>query len=86
VRESPDAPMVEKLVSDDKLEKKTIFLTVAKIEVIRVLSRAIGVSSRVRKGKGAIAFWVGPNLVVWARYAFWLRGHVAINCRSKKKS
>ncbi|GJT07934.1 ribonuclease H-like domain-containing protein [Tanacetum coccineum] len=32
VRESPDAPMVEKLVSDDKLEKKTVFPTVAKIE------------------------------------------------------
>ncbi|GKF55893.1 hypothetical protein Tco_0166233, partial [Tanacetum coccineum] len=28
VRESPDAPMVEKLVSDDKLEKKTVFPTV----------------------------------------------------------
>ncbi|GJW12427.1 hypothetical protein Tco_1578254 [Tanacetum coccineum] len=40
---------------------------------VRVLSRAIGVSSRVRKGKGAIAFWAGPNLVVWARYAFWAR-------------
>ncbi|GJY42297.1 hypothetical protein Tco_0429567 [Tanacetum coccineum] len=26
VRESPDAPLVEELVSDDKLEKKTIFL------------------------------------------------------------
>ncbi|GKC44622.1 NB-ARC domains-containing protein, partial [Tanacetum coccineum] len=36
-------------------------------------------------GKGAIAFWAGPNLVVWARYAFWARGHVATNCRSKKK-
>ncbi|GKA73691.1 putative ribonuclease H-like domain-containing protein, partial [Tanacetum coccineum] len=35
VRESPDAPLVEELVSDDKLEKKTIFPTVAKIEFIR---------------------------------------------------
>ncbi|GJY63240.1 putative ribonuclease H-like domain-containing protein [Tanacetum coccineum] len=35
VRESPDAPMVEKLVSDDKLEKKTVFCTVAKIEFVR---------------------------------------------------
>ncbi|GKA34107.1 ribonuclease H-like domain-containing protein [Tanacetum coccineum] len=35
VRESPDASMVEKLVSDDKLEKKTVFPTVAKIEFIR---------------------------------------------------
>ncbi|GJZ83402.1 ribonuclease H-like domain-containing protein [Tanacetum coccineum] len=31
VRESPDSLMVEKLVSDDKLEKKTVFPTVAKI-------------------------------------------------------
>ncbi|GJW66894.1 hypothetical protein Tco_0121318 [Tanacetum coccineum] len=35
VRDSPDAPMVEKLVSDDKLEKKTIFPTIAKIEFVR---------------------------------------------------
>ncbi|GJV15172.1 RNA-directed DNA polymerase, eukaryota [Tanacetum coccineum] len=32
---------------------------------------------RVRKGKGAIAFWAGPNLVVWAHYAYWASGHVA---------
>ncbi|GJT63969.1 cullin 3 [Tanacetum coccineum] len=37
-------------------------------------------------GKGVIAFWAGPNLVVWARYAFWARGHVATNCRSKKNN
>ncbi|GJW99977.1 ribonuclease H-like domain-containing protein [Tanacetum coccineum] len=35
VRESLDAPLVEELVSDDKLEKKTIFPTVAKIEFVR---------------------------------------------------
>ncbi|GJX67727.1 ribonuclease H-like domain-containing protein [Tanacetum coccineum] len=35
VRESPDAPMVEKLASDDKLEKKTVFPTLAKIEFVR---------------------------------------------------
>ncbi|GJY23931.1 hypothetical protein Tco_0397589, partial [Tanacetum coccineum] len=35
VRESPDAPLVKELVLDDKLEKKTIFPTVAKIEFIR---------------------------------------------------
>ncbi|GJX83384.1 ribonuclease H-like domain-containing protein [Tanacetum coccineum] len=35
VRESPDAQMVKKLVSDDKLEKKTVFPTVAKIEFVR---------------------------------------------------
>ncbi|GJT78038.1 hypothetical protein Tco_1044763 [Tanacetum coccineum] len=32
VRESPDASLVKKLVSDDKLEKKTVFSTVVKIE------------------------------------------------------
>ncbi|GJY54261.1 ribonuclease H-like domain-containing protein [Tanacetum coccineum] len=32
VRKSPDAPLVEELVLDDKLEKKTVFPTVAKIE------------------------------------------------------
>ncbi|GJV11908.1 putative ribonuclease H-like domain-containing protein, partial [Tanacetum coccineum] len=35
VKESSDTPMVEKLVLDDKLEKKTIFPTVAKIEFVR---------------------------------------------------
>ncbi|GJX23759.1 putative ribonuclease H-like domain-containing protein, partial [Tanacetum coccineum] len=35
VKESPDAPMVEKLVSDDKLEKKTVFPTIDKIEFVR---------------------------------------------------
>ncbi|GKD25798.1 hypothetical protein Tco_1232012, partial [Tanacetum coccineum] len=35
VRESLDAPMVEKLVSNDKLEKKTVFPTIAKIEFVR---------------------------------------------------
>ncbi|GKF41359.1 hypothetical protein Tco_0124701, partial [Tanacetum coccineum] len=35
VRESPDALLVEELVLDDKLGKKTIFLTVAKIEFVR---------------------------------------------------
>ncbi|GJV63186.1 ribonuclease H-like domain-containing protein, partial [Tanacetum coccineum] len=35
VRESPDAPLVEELVSDDKLEKKTVFPTVAKMEFVR---------------------------------------------------
>ncbi|GJW61394.1 putative ribonuclease H-like domain-containing protein [Tanacetum coccineum] len=35
VRKSPDAPLVKELVSDDKLEKKTVFPTVAKIEFVR---------------------------------------------------
>ncbi|GJS61013.1 putative ribonuclease H-like domain-containing protein [Tanacetum coccineum] len=35
VRESLDAPLVEELVSDDKLEKKTVSPTIAKIEFVR---------------------------------------------------
>ncbi|GKD32502.1 hypothetical protein Tco_1248011, partial [Tanacetum coccineum] len=35
VRESPDAPLVKELVSNDKLEKKTVFPTVAKINFVR---------------------------------------------------
>ncbi|GKC36339.1 hypothetical protein Tco_1048723, partial [Tanacetum coccineum] len=35
VRESLDDPLVEELVSNDKLEKKTVFSTVAKIEFVR---------------------------------------------------
>ncbi|GJY74031.1 reverse transcriptase domain-containing protein [Tanacetum coccineum] len=35
VRESPDAPLVEELVSNDNLEKKTVFPIVTKIEFIR---------------------------------------------------
>ncbi|GJX97795.1 ribonuclease H-like domain-containing protein [Tanacetum coccineum] len=35
VRESSDASLVEELVSNDKLEKKTVFPTVAKINVVR---------------------------------------------------
>ncbi|GJV65535.1 hypothetical protein Tco_1476363 [Tanacetum coccineum] len=35
VRESTNTPMVEKFVLDDKLEKKTVFPTVAKIEFVR---------------------------------------------------
>ncbi|GKG56304.1 hypothetical protein Tco_0577379, partial [Tanacetum coccineum] len=33
--EYPGAPLVEKLVSDDKSEKKTVFPTAAKIEFVR---------------------------------------------------
>ncbi|GJY38251.1 ribonuclease H-like domain-containing protein [Tanacetum coccineum] len=35
VRETPDAPLVEELVSNDKLEKKTNFPTVANINFVR---------------------------------------------------
>ncbi|GJR17987.1 putative ribonuclease H-like domain-containing protein [Tanacetum coccineum] len=41
VRESPDALLVKELVLDDKLEKKTNFHTVAKIEFVRLKKRKI---------------------------------------------
>ncbi|GJU38571.1 ribonuclease H-like domain-containing protein [Tanacetum coccineum] len=39
VRESPAAPFVKELVSDDKLEKKTAFPTVAKIEFVKAIQQ-----------------------------------------------
>ncbi|GKC29333.1 hypothetical protein Tco_1036627, partial [Tanacetum coccineum] len=35
VMKSPDAPLVEELVSNDKLEKKTVFPTIAKINCVK---------------------------------------------------
>nr|GEV36769.1 xylulose kinase-1 [Tanacetum cinerariifolium] len=35
VKESPDAPLIKELVSNDKLEKKTVFLTVDNIEFVK---------------------------------------------------
>ncbi|GKB28528.1 hypothetical protein Tco_0867929, partial [Tanacetum coccineum] len=35
VSESPEASLIKELVSDDKLEKKTVFPTIAKIEFVR---------------------------------------------------
>ncbi|GJR75002.1 ribonuclease H-like domain-containing protein [Tanacetum coccineum] len=58
VRESPNAPLVKELVSDDKLEKKTIFPTVAKIEFVRPKQQEKPVRKPVKltaitiKGKG----------------------------------
>ncbi|GKC69371.1 hypothetical protein Tco_1115254, partial [Tanacetum coccineum] len=40
VRESLDAPLVEELVSDDKLEKKTVFPTIAKIKLPKAVNTA----------------------------------------------
>nr|GEU52218.1 hypothetical protein [Tanacetum cinerariifolium] len=58
VRESPDAPLVEELVLNDKLEKKTIFSTVAKIEFVRPKQQGkparklVKMTSITIKGKG----------------------------------
>ncbi|GJW39448.1 putative ribonuclease H-like domain-containing protein [Tanacetum coccineum] len=52
VRESPNAPMVEKLMSDDKLEGKIVFPTVAKIEFVRAKQQENKLTAITIKGKG----------------------------------
>ncbi|GJT68846.1 ribonuclease H-like domain-containing protein [Tanacetum coccineum] len=58
VRESPDALLVEELVSNDKLEKKTIFPTVAKINFVRPqqqekpVRKPVKLTAIIIKGKG----------------------------------
>ncbi|GJW38572.1 ribonuclease H-like domain-containing protein [Tanacetum coccineum] len=58
VRESPDASLVEELVSNDKLEKKTVFPTVPKINFVRPQQQEKPVRKPVKltaitiKGKG----------------------------------
>ncbi|GJZ97304.1 reverse transcriptase domain-containing protein [Tanacetum coccineum] len=51
VRESPDALMVEKLVSNDKLEKITVFPTIAKIEFVRPKQQEKPVRKQVKYAK-----------------------------------
>ncbi|GJU89513.1 putative ribonuclease H-like domain-containing protein [Tanacetum coccineum] len=51
VRESPDAPLVKELVSDDKLEKKTAFPTVAKIEFVKAKPQEKPVRKPVKYAK-----------------------------------
>ncbi|GKF32195.1 hypothetical protein Tco_0101993, partial [Tanacetum coccineum] len=51
VRESPNSPLVEELVSDDKLEKKTIFPPVAKIEFVRLKQQEKPVRKPVKYAK-----------------------------------
>ncbi|GJZ64632.1 hypothetical protein Tco_0621053 [Tanacetum coccineum] len=48
VRESPDAPLVEELVSNDKLKKKTTFPTVAKIEFVKAKQQEKSVRKPVK--------------------------------------
>ncbi|GJZ41478.1 putative ribonuclease H-like domain-containing protein [Tanacetum coccineum] len=71
VRESPDAPLVKELVSDDKLEKKTIFPTVAKIEFVRPKQqeKPVKLTAITIKGKGLYLGIIiqGPKAVNTAR-------------------
>ncbi|GJW35059.1 hypothetical protein Tco_0057979 [Tanacetum coccineum] len=51
VKESLDALLVKELVSNDKLEKKTIFLTVAKIEFVRAKQQEKPVRKPIKYAK-----------------------------------
>ncbi|GJR66256.1 retrovirus-related pol polyprotein from transposon TNT 1-94 [Tanacetum coccineum] len=51
VRETPDAPLVKELVSDNNLEKKTIFPTVTKIEFVRPKQQEKPVKKLVKYAK-----------------------------------
>ncbi|GKA41376.1 putative ribonuclease H-like domain-containing protein [Tanacetum coccineum] len=72
VRESPDAPMVEKLVSNDKLKKKNVFPTVAKIEFVRPKQQEKPVRKPVKYAK--IYRSQGPSF-----------NHVQANCNYHQK-
>ncbi|GJY30598.1 ribonuclease H-like domain-containing protein [Tanacetum coccineum] len=58
VRKSPDAPLVEELVSNDKLKKKTVFPTVAKMEFVipkqqeKPVRKPVKLTAITIKGKG----------------------------------
>nr|GEV48755.1 hypothetical protein [Tanacetum cinerariifolium] len=58
VKESPDAPLVKKLVSDDKLEKKIVFPTVVKIEFVRAKQQEKPVIVNQVNAIKALACWV----------------------------
>ncbi|GKE88097.1 ribonuclease H-like domain-containing protein, partial [Tanacetum coccineum] len=51
VKESPDAPLVEELVSNDKSEKKIVFPTVAKIKFVKVKQQEKPVRKPVKYAK-----------------------------------
>ncbi|GKD33109.1 hypothetical protein Tco_1248618 [Tanacetum coccineum] len=51
VRESPGAPLVEELVLDDKLEKKTLFPIIAKMEFVRPKQQGKPVRKPVKYAK-----------------------------------
>nr|GFA28474.1 hypothetical protein [Tanacetum cinerariifolium] len=51
VKESPDSLLVKELVLDDKLEKKTVFPTVAKIEFVRPKQQEKPVKKPVKYAK-----------------------------------
>ncbi|GJS19114.1 ribonuclease H-like domain-containing protein [Tanacetum coccineum] len=68
VKEFPDAPLIEKLVSDDKLEKKTIFPTVAKIEFVRPKQQEKPVRKPVKYAK------------MYSLFCLWRFDHVQADC------
>nr|GFB13526.1 hypothetical protein [Tanacetum cinerariifolium] len=63
VKEYPDAPLVKDLVSDDKLEKKTVFSSVAKIEFVRPKQQEKPVKKPVKYAKMYREKLLRPQLV-----------------------
>ncbi|GJV32564.1 hypothetical protein Tco_1392964 [Tanacetum coccineum] len=61
VRETPDVPLVKELVSDDKLEKKTVSPTVAKIQFVRPKQQEKPVKPKAVKQNLAIVNAVRAN-------------------------
>ncbi|GJT39005.1 hypothetical protein Tco_0938870 [Tanacetum coccineum] len=93
VRESPDAPMVKKLVSYDKLENKTVFPTVAKIEFVRAkqqekpvkyteMYRSQGPRGNQRNYNNQKSQQLGSDFVMYNKACFVSRSfnHVQANC------
>nr|GEZ68778.1 ribonuclease H-like domain-containing protein [Tanacetum cinerariifolium] len=80
VKESTDAPLVKELVSDDKLEKKTIFPTVTKIEFVRPKQQENPVKKPVKltaitiKGKG----WYLGIIIQWPKAVSTTRPNSAV--------
>ncbi|GJY28447.1 putative ribonuclease H-like domain-containing protein [Tanacetum coccineum] len=56
VKESPDAPLVKELVSDDKLEKKIVFPTVSKMKFVRPKQQEKPVRKPVKHMTGKMSY------------------------------
>ncbi|GJY59450.1 ribonuclease H-like domain-containing protein [Tanacetum coccineum] len=79
VRESPDAPLVKELVSDNNLEKKTAFPTIAKIEFIRLKQQEKPVRKLVKYVEIYRSQSVGSRLTLHFIY------HTRIESRKKMR-
>ncbi|GKD91495.1 ribonuclease H-like domain-containing protein, partial [Tanacetum coccineum] len=70
VRESPDALLVEELVSNDKLKKKNIFPTVAKINFVRPQQQEKPVRKPANYNYHQKEWMVSGNNYTWVNYNY----------------